>query len=101
MKMATNAFLEVTVTYDYHTSETKHSAQQRMKSVNCSVAGTLSHRSNRLNIFSQKYDRANTNSSFTCDYIPKYFQSAEVLMSYEGCQGQLCLLCSSDAGISL
>lgn len=60
MKMATNVFLEVTLTCDYHTSETKNSAQQKMSSVNCSVAGTVRRRYNPLNIFSQKYDLANT-----------------------------------------
>jgi hypothetical protein len=69
MKMATNVFLEVTLTYDYHTSETKHSAQQRISSVDCSVVGTVRRRSNRLNIFSQKYGRAKT-SSFTFDCTP-------------------------------
>jgi hypothetical protein len=75
MKMATNVFLEVTLTYDYHTSETKHSVQQRMNSVNCSVAGTVRRRSNQLNLFSQKYDRANTSSSFTYDCTPPNISS--------------------------
>jgi len=42
--MDINVFLEVTLTYDYHTSVTKHSAQQRMSLVNCSVAGTVRRR---------------------------------------------------------
>jgi hypothetical protein len=41
MKMATSIFLEVTLTYDCHTIDTKHSAEEIMSSVNCSVVGTL------------------------------------------------------------
>jgi len=70
MKTATNLFLEITLTYDCHTSESKHSAQQRMSSVNCSVAGTVRRRSNRLNTFSQKYNRANTSSTSMYECTP-------------------------------